>query len=58
MMMQAHGLTVLIISFTMLIPSFYCFHVLPGNKALVLAWPTAIFAAIMTAVPLFDILPC
>ena len=53
--MQAHWTTVLIIVFALLITPFYWFLVLPKRKAVMMAWITAIIAALMTTVNLFNI---
>jgi hypothetical protein len=53
--MPAHWLTVLVIAFTVLITPFYWFHALPRSKAIVLAWITAVAAAVLATVTLFDV---
>lgn len=53
--MQAHWTSVAVIVFSLLITPFYWFLVLPTRKAILMAWITAVVAAIMLAINLFDV---
>jgi hypothetical protein len=53
--MQAHVTSVFVIVFTLLVTPFYWFLVLNYKKAIRMAWITAVVAAIMLTINLFDI---
>jgi hypothetical protein len=48
--MQAHWSSVLVIMFTLLVAPFYWFLVLPVQKAIKMAWITAVLATIMLTI--------
>jgi hypothetical protein len=53
--MQAHWSSVLVIMFTLLVAPFYWFLVLPVQKAIKMAWITAVLATIMLTINIFDV---
>jgi ABC-type Co2+ transport system permease subunit len=53
--MQAHWITFLVIMFAFLVVPFYWFLVLPYNKAIKMAWATALFGAFMFLINIFDV---
>ncbi len=53
--MQSHPITVLIIVFTLLITPFYWFLILPTGKAVFMGWITAVIAAVMATLNLFNV---
>jgi hypothetical protein len=53
--MQAHWMSALIIVSTLLVTPFYWFLVMPSKEAAIMAWITAVVAAVMLTVNLFNI---
>ncbi len=52
---QAHWTTVLFILFTFAVTPFYWFFVLPGKKATIMAWITAVTGAVVLTLVLFNV---